>query len=87
MLEQVGKPLGSDRGLERPRGPDVTGDHRELTLDRGREPPRAVMHERIEASDGSVESLDRHRERTLAPGAVVVERDHLCHASNTSPGV
>lgn len=87
MFEQVGQSLCPDRCLEWTCGPNVTGDHRELTLDRGRETARAVVHERIEASDGLVESLDRHRERTFAPGAVVVERDDLCHASNHSPGV
>ncbi len=87
MLEQIGQALGSDRRLERPRGADVAGDQRELTLDRRGEAACAVVHERIEASDGSVESLDRHRERTLAAGAVVVERDDLCHASNHSPRV
>ena len=87
MFEQICQPLSSDRGLERLRVADVAGDQRQLTLDRGSEPARAVMHERVEASDGFVESLDRQRERTLSPGAVVVERDDLCHASNHSPRV
>ena len=87
MLEQICQPLGPDRRLERPRVANVAGDQRQLTLDRRREPACAVMHERVEASDGFVESLDRQRERTLAAGAVVVERDDLCHASNHSPRV
>ncbi len=87
MLEQIGQSLGSDRRLQRLRVADVARDECQLTLDRGGEPARAVVHEWIEASDGSVESLDRQRERTLTAGAVVVERDDLCHASNLSPRV
>ena len=87
MLQQICQPLSPDRRLERPRVADIAGDQRQLTLDRGRESACAVVHERIEASDGSVESLDRQRERTFAAGAVVVERDDLCHASNHSPRV
>ena len=87
MLEQICQPLGPDRRLQRQCVANVAGDQRQLTLDRRREPTCAVVHERVEASDGFVESLDRQRERTFASGAVVVERDDLCHASNHSPRV
>src|SRR5215210_3307161 len=58
VLEQIGEPLGPDRGLERPGDADVTGDEGEFALDRGREATGAIVHKGVEASHGSVEPFD-----------------------------
>ena len=86
MLEQVGQALGSDGGLERAAGPDVSGDQRQLTLGRGSEPPGAPADQRVEAPTA------RSRRWTAwasgpAAFAVFVEHDDLCHATNDSAGV
>ena len=79
VLQQIGEPFGPDRGLERASCADVARDQRELTLDRRRERAPSVVHQWIESSHSPVEAFDRDRERTLATGSVVVERDDLCH--------
>lgn len=87
MLQQIGETFGADRGLERPSRADIASDQRQLSLDRRTQPTGAVVHQGIEATDRSVEAFDRLRERTLAPIAVLVERDDVGHGTNDSPRV
>jgi hypothetical protein len=73
VLEQVGQALGADRGLQRSGRSDVASDERQFPLDRGREPPGAVVDQRVQASDGAIEAFDGERQRSLAAGPVIVE--------------
>ena len=87
MFEQVGEALGPDRRLQRPGRTDLTGDQRQLALHRGSETSGAIVDQRIEPSDRTIEALDRLGERSFPSLSVLVEGDHARHGPNDSPGV
>ena len=87
MFEQVGEALGPDRRLQRPGRTDLTGDQRQLALDRDSEPPGAIVDQWIEPTDRSIEALDRRGERPFPSLSVLIEGDHARHGPNDSPGV